>query len=778
MPSESQVRTIAFIGDYLPRKCGIATFTGDLWHSVATRYPKTECFVVPLDDTPGGYDYPPEVRFQIPEDDLDAYHRAADFLNFSNVDVVCLQHEYGIFGGAAGGHILALLRNLRMPVVTTLHTVLKEPNADQRRVMDQLTDLSSRVTVMSQRGQSFLREIYKVPDEKIDLIPHGIPDLPFVDPNFYKDRFGVEGKNVLLTFGLLSPSKGIEHALRALPDILKEFPETVYIVLGATHPKLMQEQGESYRFSLERITQDLGIKKNVIFYNRFVELRELVEFIGAADIYVTPYLNPAQITSGTLAYSFGCGKAVVSTPYWHAEELLADGRGVLVPFGDSGAIAREVCALLHDDQRRHAMRKRAYLLGREMIWANVAHLYMSSFQRARRDYGGLARRRPVIRTLDERRLELPWLRLEHLWRMTDSTGLFQHASYTIPNFREGYCTDDNARALVLTVLMEELGQDSPEAERASGTYAAFLDHAFEPEKNRFHNFMSFDRRWLDDVGSDDCLGRSVWALGTCLGRSKQHGLQAWAVNHFERALNAVLETTAPRCWAYSLIGIHEYLRRLSGDRLVNQARDILTGRLIDLFHANAAEDWPWFENIVSYANARLPHALILSGQWTDNKEASEIGLRSLRWLCEVQRSPKGCFRPVGCHGFFRRGETPATFDQQPIEACATVSACIAAYQATDETEWLNEARLAFEWFLGRNDLGLPLWDSRSGGCCDGLAQDRLNQNQGAESTLSVLLALVEMQLLEASLAAFGRASERNGAPAPHLRHPAEEHASK
>jgi hypothetical protein len=634
--------------------------------------------------------------------------------------------------------------------------------------MDQLAELSARITVMSHRGHEFLRDIYKVPDEKIDLIPHGIPDLPFVDSNFYKDRFGVEGKNVLLTFGLLSPSKGIEHALHALPAILKEFPDTVYIVLGATHPKLLQEQGETYRFRLERITQDLGIKKNVIFYNRFVALRELVEFIGAADIYVTPYLNESQITSGTLAYAFGCGKAVVSTPYWHAEELLADGRGVLVPFGDSDAIAREVCALLHDDTRRHAMRKRAYLLGREMIWPNVAHLYMESFQRARREYGAVARRRPVIRTLDERRLELPWVRLEHLWRMTDSTGLFQHATYTIPNFREGYCTDDNARALVLMVLLEELGQDSPESERASGTYAAFLDYAFDREKNRFHNFLSFDRRWLDEVGSDDCLGRSVWALGACLGRSKHHGLQAWAVNHFERALNAVLETTSPRCWAYALIGIHEYLRRLSGDRLVNQARDMLTSRLIDLYHTHAADDWPWFEDVVSYANARLPHALILSGQWTDCKEASEIGLKSLRWLCNVQHSPKGCFRPVGCHGFYRRGEVPATFDQQPIEACATVSACVAAYQASDEAEWLNEARLAFEWFLGRNDLGLPLWDSRTGACCDGLSQDRPNQNQGAESTLSVLLALVEMQLLEASLAAFGRATEPNGAPARQL----------
>lgn len=764
MAKHAEIRKIAFVGDYLPRRCGIATYTSDLRHAVVSQYPHCQGIVVSVDDIPSGYDYPSEVRFQIPEQELDGYRRAADFLNFNDVDVVCLQHEFGIFGGAAGGHILALLRDLRMPVVTTLHTVLREPNADQRRVTQRLAARSTRLIVMSEKGKSFLREIYGIPEEKIDLIPHGIPDMPFVDPNFYKDQFGVEGKNVLLTFGLLSPNKGIEHALRALPAVLREFPKTVYIVLGATHPNLVREQGETYRLSLERMTQDLGIKRNVVFYNRFVELNELTEFIGAADIYLTPYLNPAHITSGTLAYSFGCGKAVISTPYWHAEELLAGGRGVLVPFGDSAAIGQEICELLRDEPRRHAMRKRAYLQGREMIWSNVAHLFMQTFERARRSFVATVAQRSAIRTLDERRLELPQLRLDHLWRMTDSTGLFQHATFAIPNFREGYCTDDNARALVLTVLLEELGEDTVEVQRAATSYAAFLDYAFDSQTRSWRNFLGFDRRWREENGSDDALGRKVWALGTCVGRSQRHDLQFWSAQLFEPALRTVAETTSPRSWAYALLGIHEYLRRLSGDRLANQARDTLAAKLIALYRAAASEDWPWFEPVATYDNARLSHALILTGRCTNHAEAMDIGLRSLRWLAQVQRAPSGCFRPIGSNGFYPRDGRRAEFDQQPVEALAMLSACVEAFRATEDGFWLDEARLAFEWFLGRNDLGLPLYDSRTGGCRDGLHEDRVNENQGAESTLAWLLALAETKLLESSLAAYDKTIEIGSPP--------------
>jgi glycosyltransferase involved in cell wall biosynthesis len=750
----SKIGKIAFVGDHLPRKCGIATFTSDLLAAVASAHPQSQCLAVSVNDIPGGYEYPEVVRFEIEEQDLSSYLRAADFLNISNVDMVCLQHEFGIYGGPAGGHILAFLRELRMPVVTTLHTVLRDPRPDQRRVMQELISLSTRLVVMVERGRRMLQDIYDAPAAKIDLIAHGIPDVGFVDPTYFKDQFGVEGKVVLLTFGLLSPNKGIECVLNALPDILKEFPEVVYIVLGATHPNELREHGEAYRVSLELLAKKNKIEKNVIFYNRFVELENLKEFIGAADLYITPYLNEAQITSGTLAYTFGSGKAVISTPYWHATELLGEDRGVLVPFGDAPAIAREVIGLLRDDTRRHAMRKNAYRLGREMIWSNVAQLYMRTFEAARLQGAALSRKSLMTKTLDRRPRELPELKLDHLMRMTDSTGVFQHAIFGVPNFSEGYCTDDNARAFILAVLLAELGEEPEFAKTLATTSAAFLHHAFDPKTKRFHNHMSFERGWLDAQGSDDCQGRAIWALGIGVGRSPFRSFQMMAGQLFAQALPALMEFTSPRAWAFGLIGIHEYLRRLSGDSLVNQTREALTGRLMDHFERSYHPDWHWFEEELSYDNAKLAHALILSGSATGQPAVFERGLEALRWLNKIQTSEKGHFRPIGSNGFYRRGGARANFDQQPIEAQAMASACLEAYRATADLWWFEQAQCAFDWFIGWNDLGLELYSPESGGCGDGLHVDRVNGNQGAESTLAFLLSLAEMRLAQNMVTSF------------------------
>ncbi len=750
----SEIRKIAFVGDYPPRKCGIATFTHDMYRSLTRTYPDLQSLVVPVNDRPEGYDYAPEVRFEIAMEDLDSYLRAADFLNFADTEVVSLQHEYGIYGGPAGRHILRLVEDLRIPVVPTLHTVLDQPNPDQHRVLCRLAELSARLVVMTERARTFLRDIYGVPESKVDVIAHGIPDTPFVAPEPYKEQFGVEGRKVALTFGLLSPNKGIEHMLRAVPRIVEQFPDFAYIVLGATHPDLVRQQGERYRFGLERLARNLGIEKHVIFYNRFVELDELTEFIHAADIYVTPYLNPRQITSGTLAYTFGCGKAIVSTPYWHAEDLLANGRGVLVPFANSEALAVEINALLADDPRRQAMCRNAYELGREMIWSRSAQHYMKTFRLARigrqdRQFKPLA-----VRTLAEQGTELPVWRLDHLDSLCDSTGLFQHATYTIPNFVEGYCTDDNARALLLTALLDELGLEGPKIRRLTNTTAAFLQSAFNGETRRFHNMMGFDRRWLDEFGSDDSHGRAIWALGTCVGRSRRPDLPPWAAWFFELALTPVPEMTSPRAWAFSLLGIHDYFHRFSGDRHAGQIRDTLTAKLLDLYEQTATREWLWFENILSYDNARLSHAVLASARDTGDEHALKIGLESLNWLVEIQHAPQGHFRGIGSNGFYKKGEEPALFDQQPLEAAATVAACLEAFRATKETRWIQEARLAFDWFLGRNDLGLELYDPSTGGCYDGLKEDRVNLNQGAESTLAFLLSLAEMQLMENSLVGF------------------------
>ena len=754
MHQTSKVGNIAFVGDHLPRKCGIATFTSDLLAAVAAAHPRSQCFSVSVNDIKGGYDYPEVVRFEIEEQDLSSYLRAADFLNISNVDIVCLQHEFGIFGGPAGGHILAFLRELRMPVVTTLHTVLSEPRSDQRLVMRELISLSTRVVVMAERGREMLQHIYGAPSAKIDLIAHGIPDVGFIDPAYFKDQFGVEGKVVLLTFGLLSPNKGIEYVLDALPEILVEFPEVVYIVLGATHPNELREHGEAYRVSLEILATKNKIEKNVIFYNDFVDLENLKEFIGAADLYITPYLNEAQITSGTLAYTFGSGKAVISTPYWHAAELLAEDRGVLVPFANAQAMAREVIGLLRDDTRRHTMRKNAYKLGREMVWSNVAPLYMHSFELSRLEGAALSRKSLLTKTLDRRPRELPELKLDHLARMTDSTGVFQHAIFAVPNFSEGYCTDDNARAFILSVLLDELEEDPERVQGLATICAAFLHHAFDTHTKRFHNHLSFDRHWLDAQGSEDCQGRAIWALGVGVGRSPVRSFQMMAGQLFALALPALVDFTSPRAWAFGLIGIHEYLRRLSGDSLVNQTRDTLTCRLMGLLARNAKPDWCWFEQELSYDNAKLAHALILSGRATGQPDVFEQGLQALRWLNELQVSEKGHFRPIGSNGFYPRGGTRANFDQQPIEAHAMVSACLEAYHATSDFWWYEQAQRAFDWFVGWNDLGLELYSPHSGGCGDGLHVDRVNGNQGAESTLAFLLSLTEMRLAQNMVASF------------------------
>jgi glycosyltransferase involved in cell wall biosynthesis len=754
MVKSSVIRKVAFLGDYLPRKCGIATFTTDLRCAVATEFPAMQCLVVPVNDLAGGYDYPAEVRFEIAEQDLPSYLRAADFLNITDVDVICVEHEFGIFGGPAGSHVLALLRELRMPIVTTLHTVLREPNSEQRRVMRNLIRLSTRLVVMSARGAEFLRDVYQAPVAKIDLIPHGIPDMPFADPNYFKDEFGVAGKQVLLTFGLLSPNKGIEFALRALPDIILKFPNVVYIVLGQTHPNLLRDEGEAYRLSLERLAQDLGVQKHVVFFNRFVELEELMRFIGAADIYLTPYLTEAQITSGTLAYAFGAGNAVVSTPYWHAAELLTAERGKLVPFRDAKAITAAVVDLLRDEPLRHSMRKNAYKLGRDMVWSRVAQLYAKSFEQARQDHSFVGRKSSPIKTLDEQPGQLPELKLDHLFRMSDSTGIFQHASFTVPNFAEGYCTDDNARALVLSLMLQKLGYGSPRLAAQASTYVAFLNHAFDRQRGRFRNFMNFERRWLEEVGSEDCQGHALWALGLCVAQAGQGSFQMLAAELFEQALPVAAEFTSPRAWAFTLIGIDEYLGRLSGDRRANQIRESLTGKLMQRFTDAATGEWPWFEEVVSYANAKLPHALILSGRCMSNATMVELGLKTLRWLIQIQTSEAGSFRPIGSNGFYPRGKERALFDQQPIEAQATVSACIEAYHATSDMFWVAETSRAFEWFLGRNDLGMALYDATTGGCRDGLHMDRVSQNQGAESTLAFLLALAEKQALQNTLASF------------------------
>jgi len=545
---------------------------------------------------------------------------------------------------------------------------------------------------------------------------------------------------------LLSASKGFENVISALPAILARYPNVVYIVLGATHPQVVRNEGETYRLSLQWLAQEKGVEGQVIFYNRFVSLEELVKFISAADIYITPYLNEAQITSGTLAYTLGAGKAMISTPYWYAEEMLDEGRGVLVPFRDPAALADQVINLLDNEPQRHAMRKRAYMFGRKMIWPQVAQRYIESFERARAERRYFIPAGYAVKPIDKRPGELPPLKLDHLRHMTDDTGILQHATFIVPNYREGYCIDDNARALIVSTNLEVLGNEA--ALVLSSRYLAFLWYAFNTETGRFRNFMDYQRNWLEESGSDDSHGRTLWALGTVLGRSNTQALHSMAGWVFEQALPAILNTTSPRAWAFAIIGIQEYLHRFAGDRRAGQVRDELSMRLLTLYQNHHSDEWRWYEDRLTYCNAALPHALLVCGQAMPNAAMTKAGLESLSWLADLQRAKTGYFVPIGSNGFYPQGGERARFDQQPVEAQAMVSACLEAYRITVDKNWRKEARRAFEWFLGRNDLNLPIYDPTTGGCRDGLHPDRVNENQGAESTLAFLQSLLELRLAE------------------------------
>jgi len=742
-PEWAALKSIVIIGNHLPRQCGIATFSTHLLESIALNAPDKACWAVAMNDRPEGYSYPSQVRFEINQNQLNEYRLTADLLNLNQVDVVCLQHEYGIFGGRRGSFIIELLRNLKMPIVTTLHTILKDPTLQERHITTQIAELSDRLVVMSERSVEFLREIYKVPAEKIVEIHHGIPDVAFVKSDTCKQKFSVSGKKVILTFGLLSPGKGIEVMIDALPEIVKKYPQVIYMVVGATHPHIKAEEGEEYRIGLQRRAKTLGVADHIVFHDRFVADEELLDFIGAADIYVTPYLNEAQIISGTLAYALGMGKAVVSTPYWHAQELLAGDRGRLVPFQDHAALSQEIIDLLDHPDELLAIQQRAYSYGRRMIWSEIGRHYLDTFAEVKHQQLRKNVPTPMLETLGLRQQRLPEFKLDHLRRMTDSTGMLQHAKHTVPDRTHGYCVDDNARALIVAIMAQDLHPRDSSLTNLITTYLSFLDHAFNHKNGRFRNFLSYDRRWLEEAGSEDSYGRALWGLGIAVALGRNNGQVGFATDLFLHALNTVDHFTSPRAVAFSVIGMHAYLHHNKGNSQVEGKCRMLSERLMDWFRDTATEDWPWFEDILTYDNARLSQALLLSGRRFPDHEMLETGLRSLTWLQKIQTDKAGQhFSAIGNHGWYARNGEKAQFDQQPIEAAAMVDACHEAFKCTQDEKWIASAYQCFNWYQGDNDLGIPLYDHSTGGCRDGLGAEGMNENQGAESTLCWLMALL------------------------------------
>ncbi len=734
--------SVALIGTYPPRQCGIATFGADLVAAILDNEPEIDCSVVAMNDRRAGYDYPDAVKFQISQDDLNEYRLAADFLNLRNPAVISLQHEYGIFGGQRGSFIVELVKNLKSPLFTTLHTVLKEPSPDERKIIVQLSDASTGLVVMSEHAADFLTRIYKVPERKINLIHHGVPDLPFIDPDPCKAKLGVGDKTVILTFGLISPGKGIEYMIDALPDIVSAHPEVIYYVVGATHPHCKAESGEQYRLGLHHRAKKLGVGDNIVFHDRFLDRDELLEIVRAADIYVTPYVNETQVVSGTLSFAVGAGKAVVSTPYWHAKEMLADGRGRFVPFMDSQALSQQINQLVAFPRERLEMRRACYRYSRSMVMTEMGRRYLELFAEPKVKH---ARERdlPIMDTLNQSDERLPHVDLSHLRRLTDDTGILQHARFTVPSRAHGYCVDDNARALMVIVRAHDLDRTDKSLTELSSVYLSFLDDAFDPDTQRFRNFMSYDRRWLESVGSEDAHGRAVWALGVAAAWGQNPGQVALAEKLFHDALPALDGFSDSRAISYPILGLESYLSRFENDEALRDLMRRLGHRLLARFKDYATDDWRWHESELAYDNGRLPEALMACGRIVKDDELMETGLRVLEWLRDIQIDPSGgWFTPVGNQGWYAKSRRKAQFDQQPLEAAAMIGACIEAYQCTQDEEWTQLALTCFNWFLGTNDLQLSLFDHASGGCRDGLMSDGVNENQGAESTLSYLSSLI------------------------------------
>lgn len=727
MPDLDSLDRIALVGNFLPRKCGIATYTTDTYNALTARYPDLAIDVWAMDDRPEGYDYPPAVTGSIAQNERAAYLAVAREIEASGAQVLWLQHEFGIFGGAAGEHILALLDRVTMPVVVTLHTVLAQPNPDQRRVTEALLRRAARVIVMAERGRDTLVKVYGARPASVAVIPHGVPDRDFIEPDDFKDRFGWHGRKVVLTFGLLSPDKGIETMIAALPAVAAHHPDLLYVVLGATHPHLVKHEGEAYRERLQAQAAELGVGDHVAFINEFVETDSLVERLQAADVYVTPYRNPEQSTSGALSYAIGVGKAVVSTPYVHATEILSDGHGVLVDFGDSAGFAREVDGLLSSERNRVALSRRAYARGRTMIWPRYAEAAVTTLQAAR-----------ATRTIRlQRATRLPPLapNFTAVERMSDRTGIIQHSILSVPDRRHGYCIDDNARAMMLVTQIPDLDPDL--RDKWMTIYGAFVQYAWNPDQRRFRNFMRYDRSWCEDCGSEDSNGRALWSLGVTARDAYEPKHRHWAGSLFDETASLAFELGSPRAWAFAMLGATAMMDAHPGHE---PSRSILTrfgDELVALVDTAQRPDWKWFEIVLAYDNARLPEALIRAGLALDRQDFVRVGLDTLGWIVGQTTSSDGRYRPVGSDSFGREYEAPLPFDQQPLEAVATIDACAAAFAATGEQRWLDEANRAYRWFLGANDLDLPLASGEDGGCFDGLMPGGLNRNQGAESILAL-----------------------------------------
>ncbi|MBE9584385.1 glycosyltransferase family 4 protein [Mucilaginibacter sp. JRF] len=732
---------IAYISTYPPRECGIATFNQNLMRAINANFserkkPSDGGYVVALNDSGDleEYEYPEEVKYVVRQNNQKDYIRAANYINTSTVDACILEHEFGIFGGESGIYILPLINRLEKPLISILHTVLKEPSYVQRIIIREIAEQSSKVVVMSQRAVEFLTSIYDIPEEKIQIIEHGVPDLEAPAENPVKSLSSFKNHRVLLTFGLLSRNKGLETVIKALPKIVEKHPDVMYVILGNTHPGVLKNSGEEYRDSLKSLAAQLGVSKNLAFINKFVSEEELINYLTACEVYVTPYLNEAQITSGTLSYAVGSGAAVVSTPYWHAQELLDHNRGRLFDFKNSEALADIVNELLDNSIVLNELKTNAYQYGLHLRYPVIGAEFIKVAQEScmSHDFSDKILKNSIVDPEI-----LPKFSLTHVLRLTDDTGIVQHAKYGIPNLKEGYCLDDNARALIMALMAYQRNK-SEEAFELLPIYLSYI-HYMQTDDGNFRNFLSFDRRYLDEIGSEDSFGRTVWALGHLIGCAASNSYREFALEIFQKSYPHFRALKYLRGMANTIIGISLYLQAVPADEGMMQELVRLTQPLVDAFNNTASDDWQWFEEGMTYDNAILPLALLHSCEITGNEEVRVVAMKAMSFLDKLTLS-NGYLSPVGNDGWYYRGGTFPTYDQQAIETMAMVLMHFQAYKIFRTPEYIEKMFLSYKWFLGENTLRAPLYDHETKGCCDGLLPTGINRNQGAESTLAYLIS--------------------------------------
>jgi glycosyltransferase involved in cell wall biosynthesis len=739
---------IAYISTYPPRECGIATFNHNLLRAIG--YDKTavseDSYVVAMNDSEhlNTYEFPEEVKYQIRQENQKDYIRAADYINTSLVDACIMEHEFGIYGGENGVYILPLIARLQKPLVTILHTILKDPTYMQLTIIREIAKHSSRIVVMSHRAVEFLTSIYGIPFNKIQLIEHGVPNLEPKQDNPVKQSLAFKNKKVLFTFGLIGRNKGLETVIKALPEIVAKNPDVMYVILGTTHPGVIRNSGEEYRESLKKLARELNVEDNLTFINKFVSEEQLYDYLTACDMYITPYLNEAQITSGTLSYAIGAGAAVISTPYWHAQELLADDRGYLFDFKDADALAKIVNDLFDDKDRLNTIKANAYEYGIHLRWPTTGEVFVDVLQEA--IYKSLAEKEGLGKQIIDPDA-MPSFSLSHIQRLTDDTGIVQHAKYGIPNLKEGYCLDDNSRALILGILAYQQNKSKTALELLP-IYLSYIQY-MQCENGNFRNFLSFTREYLDEVGTEDSFGRTIWSLGYLINNAPNNSYREFARELFDKSVPHFKDLKHLRGIANTMIGLANFLKANSSNEHIKEQFDALATSLKNAYKTNKKGHWHWFEEKMTYDNAILPLALLSHYEITKDQESMDIAMESMDYLSQ-KTMIQGYLNPVGNDGWlYREGGDMATYDQQAIETMAMVLMYFKAYEIVHDMTYIKQMYKCYQWFLGENSLKLPLYDHETKGCGDGLQPHGVNRNQGAESTLAYWIShLTVMKGLE------------------------------